>query len=278
MWTTLALAAALSLTPGQTDQLSFLNVRSVTGYFGPERQTNKLLPGDVYLLVFDIAGFKVDTQGKILYQMAMQVTDSRGKVQFGHEPQDREAYNSLGGNRVPASAFIEVRFDQPPGEYTLNITVTDRNSKASRKLAQKFEVLPKAFGLVQLVTTIDPQRGPAVPPMGVVGEFRFVNVAAVGFERDTVTKQPNLLFEMRILDESGKPVSRPATSEVGDKGEIQLPETAGIAHAQFPVALNRPGKFSIELQATDRISKKTAKLSLPLSSLEQPSGRSGTER
>src|SRR5205807_1036583 len=133
MWTTVALAAALSLAPGQSDQLSFLNVRSVTGYFGPERQSEKILPGDIYLLVFDIAGFKINPEGKILYRMAMQVTDSRGKVQFGHEPQDREAYNSLGGNRVPASSFIEVRFDQPPGEYTLTLTVTDRNSMASQK-------------------------------------------------------------------------------------------------------------------------------------------------
>ena len=59
MWTTLALAA-LSFAPGQADQLSLLNVRSVAGYFGPERQTDKLLPGDVYLLVFDIDGFKID--------------------------------------------------------------------------------------------------------------------------------------------------------------------------------------------------------------------------
>ena len=81
MWTTLALAAALGLTPAQADQLSFLNVRSVTGYFGPERQTDKILLGDVYLLVFDIAGFKSDAEGKILYRMALQVTDSRGKPQ-----------------------------------------------------------------------------------------------------------------------------------------------------------------------------------------------------
>ena len=278
MWTTLALAAALSLAPGQTDQLSFLNVRSVTGYFGPERQTNRLLPGDVYLLVFDIAGFKIDAQGSIKYRMAMQVTDSRGKVQFGREPEDREAYNSLGGNRVPASAVIEIRFDQPPGEYTLSLTVTDKASNASQKLTRKFEVLPKAFGLVQLITTIDPQMSRAVPPMGVVGEFRFVNVAAVGFERDTATKQPNLLVEMRVLDESGKPVSKPSPFEIGDKAETQLPENAGLAHAQFPVALNRPGKFTIELQATDRISKKTAKLSLPLASSEQTASRSATEK
>lgn len=276
MWTTLALAAALAATPGQADQLSFVNVRSVTGYFGPERQTNKLLPGDIYLLVFDIAGFRLDPDGKILYRMAMQVTDSRGKVQFAREPEDREAFNSLGGNQVPASALIEIRFDQPPGEYTLSLTVTDRISKASTKLTRKFEVLPKAFGLVQLITTIDPQMTRAVPPMGEVGEYRFVNCYLVGFERDTAKKQPSLLVQMRILDESGKEVSKPSTVEITQ----DIPENMTLipAGAPFAVALNRPGKFTIELQATDRLSKKTAKLSLPLTSVEPKAGKSAAEK
>jgi hypothetical protein len=272
MWTTLALAAALTLTPGQANQLSFLNVRSVTGYFGPERKSDKLIPGDIYLLVFDIDGFKIDTSGKILYRMAMQVTDSRGKIVFGTEPQDREAFNSLGGTRVPASALLEVRMDQPPGQYTLNLTVTDRTSKASAKLDRKFEVLPKAFGLVQLVTTIDVQRTIAVPPTGVVGEFRFVSCAVVGFERDSVKKQPDVVVEMRVLDESGKAVSQPTTLEINQ----DVPENAGLIPVPVPftLALNRPGKFTIELQASDRIRKKTTKLSLSLTSVEQTSSRS----
>lgn len=275
MWTTVALAAALSCLPGQSDQLSFLNVRSVTGYFGPDRQSDKILPGDVYLLVFDIAGFRIDADGKISYRMAMQVTDSRGKVQFGREPEDREAFNSLGGNRVPASAIIEVRFDQPPGEYTLTLTVTDRTSKASQKLTRKFEVLPKAFGLVQVVATIDPQRTRAVPTTGVVGEFRFISCAVVGFERDAAKKQPNTVVEMRVLDESGTQVSKPAIQEITE----DVPENAGLIPTQpFPLALNRPGKFTIELQATDRITKKTAKVSLPLISVEQKSSRGPGEK
>jgi len=39
--------------------------------------------------------------------------------------------------------------------------------------------------------------------------------------------------------------------------------------ANFAVPLNRPGKFTVELQALDRVSKKTAKLSIPLVVAEQ---------
>ena len=52
----------------------------------------------------------------------------------------------------------------------------------------------------------------------------------------------------------------------------------GLVPRQFPLALNRPGKFTVELQATDRISKKTAKLSLPLTSVEQKSNRGAAEK
>jgi hypothetical protein len=274
MWTTLALAA-LSFAPGQTEQLSLLNVRSVAGYFGPERQTDKLLPGDVYLLVFDIDGFKIDASGRILYRMAMQVTDSRGKVQFGREPEDREAYNSLGGNRVPASAIIEIGLDQPPGEYTLSLTVTDRTSKASQKLTRKFEVAPKGFGLVRLVAFINPQLTTAVPATGVVGEVRYVTCSIVGFERDTAKKQPDLAVEMRILDETGKAVSKPVPFDINQ----DVPEGIGLAPVgPLPVVLNRPGNFTIELHATDRISKKTARLSLPLVSSEQKASRSTSQK
>src|SRR5205807_1737925 len=129
--------------------------------------------------------------------------------------------------------------------------------------------------IVQLITTIDPQRTRAVPPTGVVGEFRFVNCAVVGFERETAKKQPNIVVEMRILDESGAQVSKPSTQEISE----DVPDNAGLVPMQlFPIALNRPGEFTIELQATDRISKKTAKVSLPLTSLEQKSSRGATEK
>jgi hypothetical protein len=273
MWTMFAFAAALSLAPGQADQLSFVNVRSVTGYFGAERPSNRLLPGDIYLLVFDIEGFKVDANGKIRFRMAMQVTDSRGKLQFGRQPEDREVAPSLGGNRVPASSYIEIGTDQPPGEYTVSMTVTDLTSKASAKLARKFEVLPKGFGVVRPIAFINPQMTDAVPLSGMVGEQRFVNCTVVGFERDTATKPPNLVVEMHVLDESGRQVAKPLSFLINQ----DVPENASSAFAQFPLTLNRPGKYTLELQATDQISKKkTARVSLPLTSVEQKSSRSTT--
>ncbi len=262
MWTTLAFVALLSAAPGQTEELKLANVRSVYGIFGPERQDNKRLPGDVFLLVFDIDGLKANADGQVVYRMSMQVTDSQGKVVLGKSlPEDITADCTLGGARVPARAFALIGLDMEPGEYTMKVTVTDARSKATQKFTRKFEVLPKDFGLVRLTTTIDPNAQVQVPPNGVVGEYRWVNFLAVGFERDKTTKQPNVTVEMNIIDENGKPVrDKPVVGEAAGN----IPEKSGAITMQFMLGLNRKGKFTVELQAKDRLSKKTAKVSFPL--------------
>jgi hypothetical protein len=263
MWTTLALVTALSLAPGQAGQLTLSNIQSTSGFLGAERASNKFLPGDTFFLAFTIDGVKVDANGEVLYSMGMEVTNSQGKAVFKQEPRDLTAFNSLGGNRLPAFAHVDVGLDQPAGEYTLTVTVMDRSSKAKQGLTRKFEVLPKAFGLVRASTSIDPQAQIPAPHLGVTGQSFWVNFAAVGFERDKVKKQPDVAVEMRILDESGKPtLAKPYTGEVTAGNNV--PAEAQALPMQFLLALNRAGKFQVELQATDRIAKKTAKLSFPI--------------
>src|SRR5207248_1050493 len=80
---TLALAAALGLAPSQpAGALSLKNVRVTYGELGAPRNDDKLLPGDLYFIAFDIEGIKVDAAGKVSYSMAMDVTDKAGKSIF----------------------------------------------------------------------------------------------------------------------------------------------------------------------------------------------------
>jgi hypothetical protein len=70
---------------------------------------------------------------------------------------------------------------------------------------------------------------------------------------------------MNILDENGKPTTaRPVTVKV-DK---DVPESAVALPVRLLLSLNRPGKFTVELTATDRVSNKTATLSFPLAVAE----------
>lgn len=264
MLTTLAFVAALGLTPGQGGTLALTNVRPTYGVLGTIRPDLKYLPGDEVFIAYDIENIKETATGKVLYGMSMRVEDSKKKVWFEQkgEQEKIQAENSLGGNRLPAFANVSIGVDQPPGVYTLRVTVTDRATKASKELVQKFEVLAPAFGIVRLTTSLDEQNRLPAPMVGVPGQLIFVNFAAVGFGR-SAKKQPSMSLQMRVLDEKSKPtLAKPATGEVDD-----VPKNLPAVTMQFPVSLNRPGRFTVELKATDNVTKKTVTLTFPITVL-----------
>ncbi len=265
MWTNLALLAVISATAGQAKELTLSNIRDTYGVLGADRPDNKVLPGDRYSVAFDINGIKCDDEGKVRYRMAMEVADSAGKIIYGQEPRDLEGYITLGGSRLPAFTHVDTALSQPPGEYTVKVTITDLSTSAAAKLVRKFEVLPKRFGLIGLTTSYDGEGRAPAPFGGVVGQLLYVSFFAVGWERST-TKHAHVSVEMRILDESGRPTVAKAFP-----GEVNSPvaDKVAVIPMQFELRLNRPGKFTVELSATDRIGSKAAKLSIPIRVLEQ---------
>src|SRR6516165_7891475 len=104
MWATLALTTAL-LAPAQ-EGLEFKNVRATYGPLGQERKDDKVLPGDVYFLHFDIDGLTVDKNDRIRYSMGVDFLNKDGESQFKQDAVPQETFNSLGGNRVPAFASV----------------------------------------------------------------------------------------------------------------------------------------------------------------------------
>lgn len=259
MWTTIALLTTLSVTPAQTD-LALTHVRSTHGLLGPERTNETLAPGDILFVCFDIEGVRVDDEGKVRYSMAIDVNDSAGKVLFKQNPKDTEAKTSLGGSSVPAYATLNVGLDTPAGDYEFKVTVKDVTSGKQQSLTRTFKVLPKDFALVRAMASADTDaRYPA--SIFSCGQGVWLHCSAVGFSRGGADKQPNVVFEMRVLDDAGKPTLAKAVTNTVNKGipakEVALPMA-------FPLSLNRPGKFTIELQATDGASGKKAKLLFPI--------------
>ncbi len=270
MFTTLALAVALSSALGQSEQLTISNARATYGRYGPARADDKLLPADTYWVAFDVDGFKVDKEDKnkedkILYTMSMQVTNEKGKVVYGIDPLDQESQNILGGSNVPSFSFFSAG-THPPGEYTLKVNIMDRNTKAKVTLTRKFEILSKGFGLVDLHPSYDSDGRSHAPASGVTGQWIWITFNAVGFERDNKTKQPDVALEMRVLDENGKQtVPKPFRGRINSG----VDRTAELLPMSYRFGLNRPGKFSVELHATDKVAKKEVKLSFPITVTEQ---------
>jgi hypothetical protein len=263
MWTSLGLIAALSLAPGQTGDLDLINIRVTNGFFGSVRPDSKYLPGDRYFVAFDIDNVKVNQNAEVLYSMAMELKDSKNKVLYKRDPEELKALNSLGGNRLPAFAHVEIGHDQAPGAYTLTVTVTDRAAKKTKSFAREFEVLPPTFGVVRVTLSHDVNGNFPASLIGVTGQLVNVNFSAVAFKRDS-NDDPNVAVEMNVYDDGGKPTL--AKSIVGEVKE--LPKELRLIPMQFLLALNRPGKFTVKLKATDNISKKTAETSIPITVLE----------
>jgi hypothetical protein len=264
MWTTLTLIAALGPVAGQSGDLELNNIRSTYGLLGAPRPDDKLLPGDMLYVAFDIDNIRIDADGRVLYSLGLEVVDSKNKPQFKRDPVDIEAVNSLGGTHVPAYAKVEIGTEQPPGDYTMRVTVTDRAAKKSKSFDRKFTVQNRDFGLVRVALSRDPGNSVATSTIGAAGEDVWLHFFALGFERAGAKKNPDIAIELQILDENGRPtLSKPF---VGDFKE--WPKDNPVIDFNFPLALNRPGKFTINLKATDRLSKKESKISFPITVLE----------
>jgi hypothetical protein len=261
MMIALALLATLPLAPGQSGDLTLSGARLTHGILGPQRADNKFLPGDWLVVAFNIEGVTSDSQGKVQYSISLEVSDSSGNTIFRKPPlRDLEAVNALGGNRLPAYAQVEIGAQQSPGEYTLKVLVGDATSRKSATLTQKFTVLPPAFGLVQLSVSADAANEvPAGPP--AEGKTVWVNAVVVGFGRNSATKQPNVVLELHVLDEMGKPTMSKPFSGVVNK---DVPDNAASLPIQFQLPLNRTGKFTIELKATDQVSGKSVSPTFPI--------------
>jgi hypothetical protein len=255
---TLALTATLAVA--EKGKLNLSNVRATHGLLGPARADARVLPGDTLCLEFDIEGITVAADGKVQYAMSLEALDDQGKVIYAQNATDQEALASLGGKSVPAQAHLDIGLDQPAGNYEVKVTVIDGATKERQSFTHKLQVLPADFGIVQLKTTSDPD---GTVPAGLVGTGQsiWVNFAAVRFSRDKTTKQPNVQFEMRILDADGKQTLANPETGIINQG---VPADDQLLGGQFPISVNRPGKFVVELKAMDKIASKSASLAFPL--------------
>ena len=263
MWATLALVSALNLAPAQAGQLSLTNARVTNGMFGVERKEPvKLVVGDSFFLAFDIENLQVGPDGRASYSLGMTLSDKAGKPHYKQEPTELEALLSLGGSSLPGNAEVLIGLDTAPGEYTLEVTITDRRAKVSKTLSKKFELLPKDFAIVRLQTkmVVGNNAAPA-PRIAVPGQELLLTFSTMGFGWDKAKKQPNMLVEMSILDDTGKPtLEKPftATNDVVPADALSLGWT-------FFLKLNRPGKFTVNLKATDRTATdKVSQVSVPI--------------
>ena len=151
----------------------------------------------------------------------------------------------------------------PPGQYTVKVSVADTSVKGSKPVTveRKFEVAPPRFGIIRAGFGYDkpPQAPPPAPPVAVPGQQLLVFFAVVGFKTEAGKTKgsltANVHVELSILDDSGKPtLPKPYMGDVKDIAE----EYKDFVPFQFPLPLNRAGKFKVKFTATDVLGKQPA--------------------
>jgi hypothetical protein len=270
--------SALSSTPAQGGQLEVKNVRVTYGILGQERKDTTYLPGDLVVLAFDMEGLQVGPDGRVQYSTSMELVGKdpmtgKPKTHFKQDPQELTTVNSLGGSRLPSFALAEIGTDTAPGEYTMTVVVTDVAAKKSVELKRKFDVKPTQFGIVRpgftYIDMNERSRGaPQIaPPVAVPGQNLLLNFAVVGFELKGQMQAPNVSVQMEVQDEKGEAVLKKPFSGKAENIEDEYKKLRYIPF-QFPMQLNRSGKFKIVLKATDTHTGKSATQTLDLKVIE----------
>lgn len=266
MWCSLAFAAATTFAPAQAG-LQLTNARFTIGELGGPRPNARVLPGDILFIAYDIDGLTIDAQGGVKFTMALEVTNAAGKSVLKQDPREIVDFAPLRGNKVPARAFVTVGADQEAGTFTCRVTITDSSGKQSTSLTQKFEVLKKDFGIVGVNTFYDEERKISAPTSGFVGQSIVVNFVVIGFARDPKTKQPNVEIEFQPMDDKNQAT---LPQPLKDKVDTGIKEEDPGFLRQFPLLMNRPGKFVLKIKATDLITKRIFTYDLPVTILAAP--------
>jgi len=259
----LAALFASCCLPAASDALELKNIKVRYGPMGAIRETKTFLPGDLIFITYDIEDLTIDPKdqksGKVSYVAVTELLDADKKVVYSNE-NPQTALPQLGGTRLPVFVDLQLGTKRPPGNYSLRVTVRDQFSKPvqAKAFQYSFELVPATFGMIHI----------AAPLLGFPGQFYHTDFTLTNLTLNA-KQTPDTMVRITILDSSKKPVAPTV--------EYQFPrdlppdldlQKSNMVPIVYPVYLNRVGHFTMEIVATDKIGKKEAKLSYPLTVID----------
>lgn len=233
----------LGLGAGPAAALEIKNVRNcyMAPFAGATRPDLKILGGELIFITYDVEGLKVSDKGKVSFSTNLELLDSAGKQIYSKDT-PAEVFPQLGGNRVPGEIRVTIPFMQTPGKYNIKVTITDMGSKdkETKSFLYPFEVRKDTFGIMRV----------SAQGIGFVGAYHLTEFVLVNMKLDA-KNEPNMELVMRVLDASGKELSKLMSSFPKD-----LPPDVDLGKANFlpwhyPIYLNRAGRFTVEISAKD---------------------------
>jgi hypothetical protein len=237
------------------------NLRLTYGELGSARPDNKVLPEDTLVFAFDVVGLRTGGNGRARFSTTAELVDPAGKSVVKKPLTKHEVLAQLGDDTFAAELSMAVPTDLSAGKYLCRIIVAElgRDGAPTKTVEHKIEVLAAGFGIVRLKLTADANGVFPTPGVGVAGQTVYVHLVVTGFALDAA-KRPDVTLEMVIFNKDRKKtLPEPVTKRIMDEGDGKN----GVPIV-LPLTLNVDGGFLIELTATDKVGKKSARAYLPL--------------
>jgi hypothetical protein len=254
-----ALAVLVLATPAWAE----LEIRDITptyGPLGPARPSLAVPAGDELFFRYTITGVRADAAGRADGELRVQVTGPGGQGVLD----DNRPINgllALGGQTLPGTASVTFGLDTPAGDYTVTVTFRDKLGAASASFTRKVTCTEPAFALVRLRLSHD-EAGAIPAAGGLMGQTLHVHCKAVGFDR--AKAKVRVVIALQTADAEGRPLMpRPIRAQLATDDAGQIAQLRSVDFSASLV-LNRAGKYSLHLTATDEVSGKKAEVRVPL--------------
>lgn len=257
------LVCLLLVSLPQTDgKLTVSKVRPTLVDLGPVRSDASYLPGDIMHVTFDVAGFKLDEEGRYRFSAKLMVEDSAGKLiaseDYGSSP---ARLGVLAGGSSRFAFRLLIPTDQAAGNYKAKLVLGDVTGKSSVTVEQPYKVLPAGFGLVKLQTGRGPLGQSETPCTGCVGEVLYLGLQAVGLAKGK-EGLGSMEITLEVQDSQGKLLGKPQTSAFTD---LSTNEPLAL---RFELPLDKAGKYQLQFKAVDKVTGRSASLLVPITVTE----------
>jgi hypothetical protein len=253
------LALLVLVTPAWAE-LAIRDVTPTYGPLGPARKSLAVPAGDELYFRYAITGVRTDAAGRVDGELHVQLTGPNGQALLD----DKRPINgllALGGQTLPATANVSFGPETPAGDYTMTVTVRDKLSGESASFQRKVTCTKAAFALVRLRLSHD-ERGTIPAAGGMLGQTVHVRCQAIGFDRSQAKVRVVIAMETADAEERSL-MPRPIQARLATEGAEQVAQVRSVDF-NGSLILNRVGKFTLRLTATDEVSGQKAEVRVPL--------------
>lgn len=258
MWSAAVIAGCCVWIASAQNALTIENVRPTFGSPGPDRAgALQVYPGDTLFISFALKGLQTNNQGQGKVRLEVEATDAAGTRVFRQDSGESTFLNALGGDSFHTNVRLDMGPKTAPGKYKVKVIATDLTSKANATRESDIEILPPGFAIVKVTAGIDQNLTSSASVFGV-GQALYLGFTVVGYQNEVATKHPNLRLEMKVKEGGVVLSGASQTGEVNATQVEKVPQGSSTVPGRFILPLNKVGKFTVEVTATDLVTQKVA--------------------